>query len=83
MLFKSLEFKNHVGQKVKVIDIPVLSRNNPYYLLIQFRLQIFVNSLYKKEKVKSCYSFRLYLKGVLKWPVYEEIFKSGDVKSNA
>lgn len=83
MLLKSLEFKNVVGQKVRVMDIPVLERNSPYYTLIQFRLQVFITTLYKQEKARSCYSFRDHLKRVLKWPVYEEIFKAVVLKSNA
>lgn len=83
LLLKSLEFKNGVGQKVKVMEIPVLERNSPNYMLIQFRLQLFITTLYKKEKAKSCYSFRDHLKRVLKWPVYEEIFKAEELKSNA
>lgn len=83
MLFKTLEFKNIVGRKVTVIEIPVLSKNSPNYMLIQHRLQMFITCLYNKEKAKGCYSFREYLKKVLKWPVYEEIFKSEQLKSNA
>ncbi|MDZ5473126.1 DUF2535 family protein [Bacillus sp. 31A1R] len=83
MLFKSLEFKNVVGQKVKVMDIPVLEEDSPYYFLIQVRLQTFITSLYGDRKVKKCYSFKEHLKRVLKWPVYEEIFKSPELKNNA
>ncbi|MFE8702107.1 DUF2535 family protein [Cytobacillus sp. FJAT-54145] len=83
MLFKSLEFKNVVGQKVKVMDIPVLEEDSPYYFLIQVRLQTFITTLYGDRKVKKCYSFKDYLKRVLKWPVYEDIFKSQELKNNA
>ncbi|WP_442594233.1 DUF2535 family protein [Neobacillus sp. D3-1R] len=83
MLFKSLEFKNVVGQKVKVMDIPVLEEDSRYYFMIQVRLQTFITSLYKETKAKRCYSFRDYLKRVLKWPDYEELFKTGELKNNA
>ncbi|EIJ78561.1 hypothetical protein PB1_13424 [Bacillus methanolicus PB1] len=83
MLFKSLEFKNVVGQKVKVIDIPVLEEDNPFYLIIQVRLQTFITTLYHERKARKCYSFRNHLKRVLKWPVYEQIFNSTELKNNA
>ncbi|HYK72911.1 MAG TPA: DUF2535 family protein [Pseudoneobacillus sp.] len=83
MLFKSLEFKNVVGQKVKVMDIPVLEEDSRYYFMIQVRLQTFITSLSKESKAKRCYSFRDYLKRALKWPDYEEIFKTGELKNNA
>jgi hypothetical protein len=83
LLFKSLEFKNVVGQKVKVIDIPVLEEDNRYCFMIQVRLQTFITALYKEQKAKKCYSFRDYLKRTLKWPDYEELFKIGELKNNA
>ncbi len=83
MLFKSLEFKNDVGQKVKVTDIPVLEEDSPYYFLIQVRLQTFIRTLYREEKPKKCYSFRDYLKRALKWPDYEKLYESGELKNNA
>jgi hypothetical protein len=83
LLFKSLEFKNDVGQKVKVMEIPVLEEDNPYYFMIQVRLQTFITSVYGGQNVKKCYSFRDHLKRVLKWPDYEQLFKSGELKNNA
>ncbi|MEH7393126.1 DUF2535 family protein [Bacillus sp. JJ1503] len=84
MLFKSLEFKNAVGQKVKIMEIPVLERNSPFYFMIQVRLQTFMTSLYKdSKKGMKNHSFREYLKRVLKWPVYEELFKTPELKNNA
>lgn len=83
LLFKSLEFKNVVGQKVKVMDIPVLEEDSPHYFLIQVRLQTFITTLYGDRKVKKCYSFKEYLKRAIKWPVYEEIFRSPKLKNNA
>jgi hypothetical protein len=83
LLVKSLEFKNMVGQKVKVTDIPVLEEDNRYYFMIQVRLQTLINALYRETQSKKCYSFREYLKRTLKWPDYEELFKIGELKNNA
>ncbi len=83
LLFKSLEFKNVVGQKVKIIDIPVMDKKHRYYFLIQFRLQTLMNILYKDIKGRKCCSFKDYLKRVVKWPIYEEIFKVPELKNNA
>jgi len=83
LLFKSLEFKNVVGQKVKVMDIPVLEEDSTYKFMIQVRLQKFVTSLYDEINLKKCYSFKDYLKKVMKWPDYEQLFKVGELKNNA
>lgn len=83
MLFKSLEFKNVVGQKVKIMEIPVLAKDNPYYFMIQVRLQTFISTVYGVQNFKKCYSFRDHLKRVLKWPDYEQLFKNGELKNNA
>ncbi|WP_066256854.1 DUF2535 family protein [Neobacillus drentensis] len=83
MLFKSLEFKNVVGQKLKVIDIPVLVEDSTYKFIIQVRLQTFVTSLYMEKSLKKSYSFKDYLKKVMKWPDYEQLFKIGELKNNA
>ena len=83
MLFKSLEFKNDVGQKVKVMDIPVLEEDSTYKFMIQVRLQTFLASIDQESKPKKCYSFKEYLKKVMKWPDYEQLFKVGELKHNA
>jgi len=83
LLFKSLEFKNDVGQKVKVMDIPVLEEDSTYKFMIQVRLQTFITSIYVEKSSKKCYSFKEYLKKVLKWPDYEQLFKVGKLKNNA
>ncbi|EKN70361.1 hypothetical protein BABA_05616 [Neobacillus bataviensis LMG 21833] len=83
MLFKSLEFKNAVGQKLKIIEIPVLEKNNRYYFMIQIRLQIFVSSLYHKPMEKSCYSYRDYLKRKMNWTDFKNLFSVHGVKSNS
>ncbi|MGG3561450.1 MULTISPECIES: DUF2535 family protein [Bacillaceae] len=83
MLFKSLEFKNVVGQKVKVMEIPVLEEDSTYKFMIQVRLQTFLTSINQESKPKRCYSFKDYLKKVMKWPDYEQLFKVGELKNNA
>ncbi|MDR6122702.1 hypothetical protein QFZ87_002299 [Bacillus sp. SLBN-46] len=83
LLFKSLEFKNVVGQKVKVMEIPVLEEDSTYKFMIQVRLQTFLTSINQESKPKRCYSFKDYLKKVMKWPDYEQLFKVGELKNNA
>jgi hypothetical protein len=83
LLFKSLEFKNAYGHKVKIIEIPVLEEDNTYRFIIQLRLETFIAKVYQSRNVRSVYSFRDYLKKVLKWPVYEQIFKTDILKNNA
>jgi hypothetical protein len=83
LLFKSLEFKNVYGQKVKIIEIPVLEEDSTYRFMIQLRLEAFINKVYHSYNTKSVFSFRDYLKKVLKWPVYEQIFKTDILKNNA
>ncbi|OIK15410.1 hypothetical protein BIV60_09670 [Bacillus sp. MUM 116] len=83
MLLKSLEFKTIVGQKVKVMEIPVLEKDSPFKFMIQVRLQTFITSIYNEPSPKKCYSFREYLKKVIKWPDYEKLFKVDELKNNA
>ncbi|WP_066368285.1 DUF2535 family protein [Neobacillus fumarioli] len=83
MLLKSLEFKNVVGQKVKVMDIPVLEEGSTFKFMIQVRLQTFIASIYKEVSPKPSYSFRDYLKKVMRWPDYEQLFKADELKNNA
>ncbi len=83
LLFKSLEFKNDIGQKVKIIEIPVLEEDSTYKFMIQVRLQTYATSLYEEKSLKKCYSFKDYLKNIMKWPDYERLFKIGELKNNA
>jgi hypothetical protein len=83
LLFKSLEFKNAVGQKVKVIEIPVLEEDSPNFFMIQFRLKTFISAVHKDTSRRSVYSFREYLKRVLKWKDYEHLFNVVELKNNA
>ncbi|MBM4761670.1 DUF2535 family protein [Bacillus sp. B15-48] len=83
MLYKTLEFKNAVGQKLKVTEIPVLTIDHRYYFTIQGRLQIFVSSLYNKPQVKTCFSFRDYLQRKMKGSDFLDLFSDPELKSNA
>ncbi|MEH7305849.1 DUF2535 family protein [Neobacillus drentensis] len=83
MLCKSLEFKNVDGQKIKVINIPVLETNSSYYFMIQARLQIFISFLYQQPHEKRCYSFREYLKRKMSWTDYKNLFCIKEFKDNA
>jgi hypothetical protein len=75
LLFKTLEFNNRLGQKVKITDIPVLMPGETYYFMLSARLGMFINFIYENKDAKNLYSFKKYLANVLKWPVYEELFK--------
>ncbi|RFU68091.1 DUF2535 family protein [Bacillus sp. V59.32b] len=83
MLYKTLEFKNVIGQKVKVIEIPVLELNNRYYFMIQVRLQTFVSSLYNKPEQKCCYSFHDYLKRKMRWSDFSDLVSMRKFSNNA
>ncbi|WP_223588859.1 DUF2535 family protein [Neobacillus bataviensis] len=83
MLFKSLEFKNSTGQKIKIVDIPVVDKNNPYFFMMEVRLESFILSLNKNPQEKSCYSFRDYLKPKMRWPDFKKLFSLHEFKNNA
>ena len=83
MLLKSLEFKLMSGQKVKIIDIPVLEEDNKYRFMLQIRLQKFLTTIYAQRQPKIIYSFKVYLKNKINWPDYEAIFGSYILKNNA
>ncbi|MFV8829567.1 DUF2535 family protein [Alkalihalobacterium sp. APHAB7] len=74
MLYKTLEFQNVLGQKVKVIEIPVVARNHQHYFMIQARLQMFISQLYNQPKATSSFSFRDYLKQKMEWSEFERLF---------
>ena len=65
------------------MDIPVLEEDSTYKFMIQVRLQTYVTSLYNEKSFKKCYSFKDYLKKVMKWPDYEQLFKVSELKNNA
>jgi len=83
VLVKSLEFKHQNGQKVKVIEIPVLEKTNSYHFMLGIRLQSFLTRIYENPKPLNVYSFKDYLKKVLKWHDYEQLFKTEFLKYNA
>jgi Protein of unknown function (DUF2535) len=83
LLCKSLEFKNAIGQKIKVIDIPVLEKNNRYYFAVQVRLQRFISLHYDHPQEKSCHSFRDYLKRKMSWSEFKAIYNIEVFRNNA
>lgn len=83
LIFKSLEFKNAVGQKVKIIDIPLLNKESPYFFQVQVRLQKFITAVFHAQDNGSTYSFKEHLKKVMRWPDYDQIFQAPKLKSNA
>ncbi|MDQ0162782.1 DUF2535 family protein [Aeribacillus alveayuensis] len=83
MLLKSLEFKAKNGQKVKIIEIPVLEDDNSYRFMLNLRLQTFLLTIYGTKQPKRVYSFREYLKRVLKWPDFEAIYQINLLRNNA
>jgi hypothetical protein len=82
LLFKTLEFKNIIGHKVKVTQIPVLIPEDPNYFMISVRLDRFLQKVYQKKDARVYYSFKDYLMNVLKWPVYRKIFAE-ELRNNA
>ncbi|WP_353739025.1 DUF2535 family protein [Peribacillus asahii] len=74
LLLKSLEFKNYLGHKVMITDIPVLLPNDPNYFMVYIRLKVFTKQVFKKNESIVIYSFKQYLATVLKWPVYRKLF---------
>ncbi|QOR65151.1 DUF2535 family protein [Cytobacillus suaedae] len=83
MLFKSLEFKHCNGQKVKVMDIPVLEEGNTYHFMLSIRLERLIRQIHAEKNPNKVYSFKHYLKKVLKWRDYEQLFETGVLKNNA
>lgn len=83
LVFKSLEFKNTFGQKIKVLDIPVLAKNHQYYFLVEVRLQNFISLLYHNSQEKSFHSFRDHLKRKMSWAEFKAIFNIEVFRNNA
>jgi hypothetical protein len=83
LLWKSLEFTVEEGQKVKVIEIPVLEDDSTYHFLVRVRLEAFVRIILSETDPKQIYSFKEYLRTVLKWPVYCDVVKTDILKNNA
>lgn len=83
MLWKSLEFTIKEGQKVKVIEIPVLEDDSTYHFLVKVRLESYISRILSEKEPKQIYSFKEYLRTVLKWPVYCNVVKTDILKNNA
>jgi hypothetical protein len=83
VLYKNVVFKNVLGQKVMVIEIPVLELKNRFYFTVQARLEGFIAYLYHNPQLKSSFSFKEYLKQKMRWPDYEELFQIVPFKHNA
>ncbi|MFP7484633.1 DUF2535 family protein [Priestia filamentosa] len=83
MLFKSLEFKLANGQKVKVIEIPVVPHHHPLSFMISVHFESFVKMIERKEIRNELYSFKEYMKKHCKWTTYEQIFLTVPLKHNA
>jgi hypothetical protein len=83
LLFKSLEFNHVNGQKVKIIEIPVMEDDSTYRFMISIRLELLMNMIYNNQNPKAVYSFKEHLKRVLTWKQYERIFKETVLKNNA
>ncbi|MEK4200400.1 DUF2535 family protein [Cytobacillus sp. FSL K6-0265] len=84
LICKSLEFRNVFGQKVKITDIPLVDKGSPCFFLVHIRLQQFVTKIYHMDHCKTTvYSFKEYLKRVMKWSDVEMVFQTKELKSNA
>jgi hypothetical protein len=83
LLFKNLEFKNGIGHKVKITDIPVLLPGDPNYFMVTARLEMLMNHVYRKTDSPVNCSFKDYLAAVLRWPDYQKMFLEEHLKSNA
>ena len=83
LLLKSLEFKTTNGQKVKIIEIPVLEEDSPLFFKVNVRLRMLLSKIDKQVHPNGSYSFKQYLKKSLKWTEYEKIYMPSELKSNA
>ena len=83
LVCKSLEFKNAVGQKIKVTDIPIIEKNSRYYFMVDVRLQSYISLLYHKSQENSSHSFREHLKRKMSWAEFKELYNILDYKNNA
>ncbi|MGE6260312.1 DUF2535 family protein [Heyndrickxia sporothermodurans] len=83
MLVKCLEFKTKNGQKVKIVDIPVLPLKSPLYFKVNVKLHAFLAEMDFDSKSKTIYSFREYLRKTLKWTEYDYLYNDKELKNNA
>ncbi|CAG9622001.1 DUF2535 family protein [Sutcliffiella rhizosphaerae] len=83
MLWKSLEFTIDEGQKVKVIEIPVLEDDSTYHFMIRIKLESYIRTILSEKEQKQIYSFKEYLRKELKWTDYCNVLKIEILKNNA
>ncbi|WP_201713235.1 DUF2535 family protein [Rossellomorea arthrocnemi] len=83
MLTKTIEFKSKYGRKVKILEVPVMKKDNPRYLRVNLRLHQFITKIINQNEPKTIFSFREHLKRTTKWSEYEEIYQSDELKNNA
>ncbi|WP_326160879.1 DUF2535 family protein [Neobacillus niacini] len=83
LLCKSLEFKNSFGKKIKVMDIPVLTKTHQYYFKVDVRLQSYISLLYYHSQDRCTHSFREHLKRKMNWMEFKEVYSIQDFKNNA
>ncbi|MCA1063085.1 DUF2535 family protein [Rossellomorea sp. AcN35-11] len=83
LLTKTIEFKSKYGRKVKVLEVPVMKKDNPLYLKVNLRLHQLITKAANQNEPKTIYSFREHLKRTTKWSEYEEIYQSEELKNNA
>jgi hypothetical protein len=83
LILKAIEFQTKKGQRVKISEIPVLEEDNPFYVGVRIRLETMMTRIYYAQNPRPFYSFRDYLKKVLRWPDYEQLYGSSILKNNA
>lgn len=83
LLWKSLEFTIDEGQKVKVIEIPVLEDDSTYHFMIRIKLESYIRTILSEKEQKQIYSFKEYLRKELKWTDYCNVLKIEILKNNA
>jgi Protein of unknown function (DUF2535) len=83
LICKSLEFKNTFGQKIKVMDIPVLEKNHRFYFMVEVRLQSYISLLYYNLQENSSHSFREHLKRKMSWSDFKDLYRIQDFINNA
>jgi hypothetical protein len=83
LVCKSLEFKNRFGQKLKVMDIPVLAKDHRHYFMVEVRLQSYISLLYYNPQDRCSHSFREHLKRKMSWVEFKELYRIEDLRNNA
>ncbi|MFX3625281.1 MAG: DUF2535 family protein [Ectobacillus sp.] len=83
MIMKSFYFTHSSGKCIKIVEIPVLESQHPLTFQIQSRLQLFVSKIQKQSQPRFSYSFREYLRGVMKWTDYSHVYEVNTLEQNA